>query len=129
MFTINNSHMIYGFSDMQCNRQNFLSVWKIFYPFTPPPSPPLNNSENQNFEKLKKAPGAIIILHMCTKNHKHLMSGIFPSIFRKSLNSSKNSNLNGVMKLNLAMIFFFFFVFETPLKDFPFFAYSSYSLV
>ena len=35
MFTINDSHMIYGFSDMECNRQNFLSFWTIFCPFTP----------------------------------------------------------------------------------------------
>ena len=26
MFTINDSHMIYGFSDMECSRQNFLSI-------------------------------------------------------------------------------------------------------
>ena len=25
MFTINDSHMIYGLSDMECNRQNILS--------------------------------------------------------------------------------------------------------
>ena len=35
MFTINDSHMIYGFSDMECNRQNFLPFWTIFCPFTP----------------------------------------------------------------------------------------------
>ena len=57
MFTINDSHMIYGFSDMECNRQHFLSFWTVFCPFALP-----NNPENQNFEKLKKAPGAIIIL-------------------------------------------------------------------
>ena len=42
MFAINGSHMIYGFSDMECNRQNF---WTVFCP---------NNPKNQNFEKLKK---------------------------------------------------------------------------
>ena len=35
MFTINDSHMIYGFSGMECNRQNFLSFWTVFCPFTP----------------------------------------------------------------------------------------------
>ena len=30
--------------------------------------------ENQNFEKIKKAPGDIT-LHMCTKNHDHLIRG------------------------------------------------------
>ena len=34
MFTINDSHMIYGFSDMECSRQFFLSFWTIFCPFT-----------------------------------------------------------------------------------------------
>ena len=42
-------------------RQTFLSFWAIFCPFTP--------LENQNFEKMKKASGDVIILHMCTKNH------------------------------------------------------------
>ena len=32
-----------------------------------------NNPKNQNFEKLKKAPGDIIILHKCTKNHDHML--------------------------------------------------------
>ena len=35
MFTINYSHMIHGFSDMEGNRQNFLSLWTVFCPFTP----------------------------------------------------------------------------------------------
>ena len=34
MFNINDSHMIYGFSDMECNRQNFLSFWTVFCPYT-----------------------------------------------------------------------------------------------
>ena len=34
MFTVNDSHMIYGFSDMECSRQNFLSFWTVFCPFT-----------------------------------------------------------------------------------------------
>ena len=43
MFTTNDSHIIYGFLDMECNRQNFLSFWTVFYPFAPHPptlSPP-----------------------------------------------------------------------------------------
>ena len=35
---------------------------------------PRNNPKNQNFEKLKKAPGDIIILHKCIKNHDHMLS-------------------------------------------------------
>ena len=55
MFTINDSNMIYGFSDMECNRQN-LSFWTIFCPFYP------NDPKNQNLENVKKTPGDIIIL-------------------------------------------------------------------
>ena len=36
---------------------------------------PLGNLENQNFEDLKKTPGDIIILHMCTTNDNHMMYG------------------------------------------------------
>ena len=32
---INDSHMIHGFSDMECNRQNFSSFWTVFCSFTP----------------------------------------------------------------------------------------------
>ena len=34
-----------------------------------------NNPKNQNFEKLKKTPGDIIILHMCNKNYDQMMYG------------------------------------------------------
>ena len=37
------------------------------------PSYPPNNPKNQNFAKMKKTPGDIIILHMCTKNHDHML--------------------------------------------------------
>ena len=32
-----------------------------------------NSPKNQNFEKLKKTPGDIIILHKCAKNHDHML--------------------------------------------------------
>ena len=32
---INDSHMVYGLSDMECNRQNALSFWTIFCTFIP----------------------------------------------------------------------------------------------
>ena len=54
--------------DTEWDGWNFLSFWAIFCPFTPS-----NNSENQNFEKIKKGPRDVIILHMCTKNHNHMM--------------------------------------------------------
>ena len=41
-----------------------------FFVFLPP-----NNPKNQNFEKMKKAPGGIIILHMCTITENHVMYG------------------------------------------------------
>ena len=45
-------------------RQNFLLFWAIFCPVTPL-SP--NNPENQNFEKMKKTSGDVIILNLCIK--------------------------------------------------------------
>ena len=35
----------------------------------------LKKTKNQNFEKIKKTVGDIIILHTCTKNHDHMMDG------------------------------------------------------
>ena len=34
-----------------------------------------HNPKNQNFEKSKKTPGDIIILHMCNINDSHVMHG------------------------------------------------------
>ena len=34
-----------------------------------------NNPENQNSEKMKKMPGEIMILHLCTTNNNHMMYG------------------------------------------------------
>ena len=45
----------------------FFVILDSFFPFYP-----ANNSKNQNFEKLKKASGDIIILHMCTINDSHI---------------------------------------------------------
>ena len=42
----------------------------LFFALLPP-----NNPKNQNFEKMKKTPGDIIILHMCTVNDNHMMYG------------------------------------------------------
>ena len=39
-------------------------------PFYPP-----NNLKNQNFEKMKKTSGDIIVLHMCTINDIHMICG------------------------------------------------------
>ena len=48
----------------------FFVILDNFLPFYPP-----NNPKNQNFEKMKKTPGDIIILHMCTKNYDQMMYG------------------------------------------------------
>ena len=51
MFTINDSHMIYGFSDIECNRQIFFVILDCFLPFYPP-----NNLKNKIFWKIEKRP-------------------------------------------------------------------------
>ena len=48
----------------------FFVILDHFLPFYPPTNP-----KNQNSEKLKKGPGDIIILHMCTINDNHMMYG------------------------------------------------------
>ena len=68
IFTINYSHMIWFFRYRVQQTIFFVILDRLlsFYPS--------NNSKNQNFEKLTKAPGDIIILHKCTKNHDHMLS-------------------------------------------------------
>ena len=46
----------------------FCHFGSFFLPFYP-----VNNPENQNFEKIRTASGYVIILQMCTKNHDHRM--------------------------------------------------------
>ena len=64
---MNDSHMMYGSSDMECNRHNFLSLWTDFTLLPP------SNLKNQNFEKMKKVTGDIIISHRCNINDNHMM--------------------------------------------------------
>ena len=55
--TKNYDQMMYGSWDMVCDRCNcYFSFWAIFCPFTP-----LTDKKNQNFEKMKKISGDIII--------------------------------------------------------------------
>ena len=74
--TINGNHMVYDSWDIEHNRQNFLSFWLIFCPFTT-----LWTQKIKIFKKLKKKtkkkkPGDIIILHMCSaKNYDQMMYG------------------------------------------------------
>ena len=69
--TINSNHLMYGSSDMECSRANFLSFWTVFCLFTP--------LTTQKIKILKKTPADIIILHRCTINENHMMYGSWDS--------------------------------------------------
>ena len=60
--------MMYGSWEIEHDRQNFFVILGYFLPLYLP-----NNPENQNFEKMKKTPEDIIILHMSTINQNHVM--------------------------------------------------------
>ena len=65
--TKNHNHMMHGSWDMECDRQNFLSLWTVFCPFTP-----LTTWKIKILKNWKKTLD-IIILHKCTKNHDHML--------------------------------------------------------
>ena len=67
MCTINEDRMIYGSRNIRCDRYKFLSFWANFCPFSPLAMWKIN------ILKLKKNPGDIIILHICTINYNHMM--------------------------------------------------------
>ena len=67
MSTINENHMMYGSWQLGRDRQTFSSLWTIFCLFHS------NSSENQNFEKMKKTPRDIIILHKSIEIHDHVL--------------------------------------------------------
>ena len=58
--------MINSYYDIGCDRLKTV-IMGHFLPFQSP--------KNQNFEKMKKAAGDIIILHMYTKNENHMRYG------------------------------------------------------
>ena len=62
-----NLDMIYSSWDILCDRLKLVVMghFLLFYL--------TSNPENQNFEKIKKTSGDVIILHMCTKNYVHMM--------------------------------------------------------
>ena len=70
---INGNHMMYGFWEIECDRQNFLSFWTVFALL------PTCGARKSKFwikkKKKKKTPEDIIILYMCTINDNHLMHG------------------------------------------------------
>ena len=63
------NHMMYAYLDMECDKQFFviLSYFWLFYPTIDP--------KNKNLEKMKKTPGDIILLYLCTINQDHMMYG------------------------------------------------------
>ena len=64
----NYDQMMYSSWDMAHDRCNcYFSFWAIFCLLTPP--------KNQNFGKMKRIPGDIIILHKCTRNYDQIMYG------------------------------------------------------
>ena len=66
----NHDHMLHCSWDMVhgvCNL--YFSFWAIFCPLTLP-----HNSKKQSVKKLKKTPGGMIILHMCTHVYQKLWS-------------------------------------------------------
>ena len=66
MCTIYDNHMMY----MKHDRQNVLLFLTVFCSFTP-----LTTWKIKILKTLKKTPGDIIILHMCTTNDNHMMYG------------------------------------------------------
>ena len=53
---------------MVCDGCNYFSFWAIFCPFTS-----LTAQKTKIFKKMKKNPGDITILHMCTYNYDQMM--------------------------------------------------------
>ena len=68
MCTMNEDDMMYGSWYVRCNGAFY--HFGPFFPYDPP-----NNPKRQNFEKMKKLPGYIIILHQCIINNNHMIYG------------------------------------------------------
>ena len=64
--TINEVHMIHGSWNVRCNRQTFSTFGPFFCPFSP-----LTNWKIKILT-LKKTPGDIIILYICTINDSYM---------------------------------------------------------
>ena len=68
MCTINEDHMMYDSWDIRHDSQSFFIILDHFLPSDPP-----NNLKNQNFEKMKKTPGDIILLQLSITNNNHVI--------------------------------------------------------
>ena len=63
----------YTAPEIWCVRDVIIFHFGPFFALLPPSLPPPNSPKNQNFKKMKKMHGNIIILHKCTKNHDHML--------------------------------------------------------
>ena len=66
--TKNQDHMLYCSWDMAHMTDVIIFHFGLFFALYPPNSP-----KNENFKKMKKKPGDVIILHNCTKNDDHMV--------------------------------------------------------
>ena len=96
-------------------KTKFFVIMGPFFPFDPP-----NNWKNQNFEKIKKNTGNIIILHSCTTNFRHMMYGswdikcdwhnfllfwaIFLPFYPAPANNAENLNFEKIKKASRGII-------------------------
>ena len=62
----------------------------IFCPFTP-----LTAQKIKIFKNMKKTPGDIIILHMCTKNYDQMMHGSCDMVRKGRTNRRTDGRMNG----------------------------------
>ena len=72
MCSINEDHMMYSSWNIRHDKQSFFVILGHFLFFNLP-----NNLKNQTFEKMKKKPTDIIILHLHTTNDDHMMHGFW----------------------------------------------------
>ena len=86
MCTKNHNHMIYVSWDTKWNRQNFLSFWAIFSPFTTPLLMISKPKKSKFFKKWQKFL-EILSFHtyMCTINEDHLIHGSWKRFKRSKI--------------------------------------------
>ena len=133
MYTINDNHMIQGSWDIKCDRQNFLSCWAIFCPFT------LVTVQKIKILKKRKKRWDIIITHKCNKNHDYMLycswdvkrdrctcyfSFWANFILLTPPNSPKNQNLKKIRKKRQEISSFYTFP-----KNYDQMMYSSWDMV
>ena len=94
MSTTNEHHMIHGHGSWNiiCNTE-FVVILGLFLLFHPRDDP-----ENQSFEKLKKIPRDVTILHMCIINDIWCMHLPFLSFYFYPPNNPENLNFEKMKK-------------------------------